>query len=864
MTDDRGAPITGWRRRRSTTRSVRVAERVSRVLITLGGAGTIVAVATIFVFLVAVVVPLFRDADVRALPDVPAPTAASAAPVVHVAVDDEAVLAWILRADGVLDVVRVADGRPLASRPLLPQGAPTAIHVDHGGASVAAGLADGTVRLVELSFAVDLLKPADAPAAAQALVPGDALVHGEALYQRLDRDRVRSTRVTLAARDPLPGGGAAVVGLCHSVDPSRTLLTVLRADGTLRRLEARHRHSLLTDEITTEVEAFELPLPLPADSALPSRLAQSDVGDAVYAVWDGGHALRIDARDPEAPFVDETLDLTPEPGVEVTALAQLIGSSTLVVGDSRGRVRGWFLTRPDPRSTLQRLTPAHALEPRGAAVTALAPSTRNRLFAVGLADGRVDLVHMTSARTMAELDTGRGRVDALALAPRNDGLLALAGGALHRWSVSAPHAETTPGSLLLPVWYEGASRPMHTWQSSSGTDDFEPKLGLWPLVFGTLKASLYSLFFSVPIALLAAIYTSEFLSPRARSRVKPVIEIMASLPSVVLGFLAAIVVAPVVEDIVPETLTALVTVPFALLLGARLWQLLPQALALRLAALPRFVGMAAAILAGLLLAGRLGPLVERMLWAGDLRAWLDGQVGGAAGGWILVTLPVAVALVAALRGRFVAPLVRRVSSDWSRGRAAGFDLAMFLVTLVVVLVLARLLAGGVGAAGLDARDVFLGTYVQRNAMVVGFLIGFAVIPIMYTLAEDALASVPDHLRAASLAAGATRWQTALRVVVPTAMSGLFSAVMIGIGRVVGETMIVLMAAGNTPVLDLNLFNGFRTLSATIAVELPEAVQNGTLYRVLFVAALTLFAMTFVINTAAEIVRLRFRKRAYQL
>jgi len=81
---------------------------------------------------------------------------------------------------------------------------------------------------------------------------------------------------------------------------------------------------------------------------------------------------------------------------------------------------------------------------------------------------------------------------------------------------------------------------------------------------------------------------------------------------------------------------------------------------------------------------------------------------------------------------------------------------------------------------------------------------------------------------------------------------------------VGETMIVLMAAGNTPVLDWNIFNGFRTLSATIAVELPEAVQNGTLYRVLFLAALTLFAMTFVINTVAEIVRLRFRKRAYEL
>jgi phosphate transport system permease protein len=96
------------------------------------------------------------------------------------------------------------------------------------------------------------------------------------------------------------------------------------------------------------------------------------------------------------------------------------------------------------------------------------------------------------------------------------------------------------------------------------------------------------------------------------------------------------------------------------------------------------------------------------------------------------------------------------------------------------------------------------------------------------------------------------------------MSGLFSAVMIGLGRAVGETMIVLMAAGNTPVLQANIFNGFRTLSANIAVELPEAVRNSTHYRTLFLAALTLFVMTFVVNTVAELVRLRFRRRAVQL
>jgi phosphate transport system permease protein len=138
--------------------------------------------------------------------------------------------------------------------------------------------------------------------------------------------------------------------------------------------------------------------------------------------------------------------------------------------------------------------------------------------------------------------------------------------------------------------------------------------------------------------------------------------------------------------------------------------------------------------------------------------------------------------------------------------------------------------------------------------------GFAVIPIIFTIAEDSLANVPQHLRAGSLALGANRWQTAVRIVLPTASPGIFSAIMIGFGRAVGETMIVLMATGNTPVMDWSIFNGFRALSANIAVELPEAPEGATLFRVLFLAALLLFGLTFLVNTVAEVIRLRLRQR----
>ena len=152
------------------------------------------------------------------------------------------------------------------------------------------------------------------------------------------------------------------------------------------------------------------------------------------------------------------------------------------------------------------------------------------------------------------------------------------------------------------------------------------------------------------------------------------------------------------------------------------------------------------------------------------------------------------------------------------------------------------------------------SYDQRNAMVVGFAMGFAVIPTIFSIAEDAIFTVPKQLTYGSLALGATPWQSLQRVVLPTASPGIFSALMIGMGRAVGETMIVLMATGNTPIMDINIFEGMRTLAANIAVEIPESEVDSTHYRILFLAALVLFMFTFMFNTVAEIVRQRLRTK----
>jgi len=138
--------------------------------------------------------------------------------------------------------------------------------------------------------------------------------------------------------------------------------------------------------------------------------------------------------------------------------------------------------------------------------------------------------------------------------------------------------------------------------------------------------------------------------------------------------------------------------------------------------------------------------------------------------------------------------------------------------------------------------------------------GLAIVPTIFSISEDAVQGVPARLVNASLALGATRWQTLLRVVLLAASPGIFSGMIIGFGRAVGETMIVLMATGNTPIMDWNVFEGMRTLAANIAVELPESEVGSSHYRLLFLTALVLFGITFVFNTVAELIRHQLRER----
>ncbi len=477
------------------------------------------------------------------------------------------------------------------------------------------------------------------------------------------------------------------------------------------------------------------------------------------------------------------LEATKVSDAPVTAIEYGLGGNTVIVGDENGALAAWFRARPTPDADME-LVKAHEFESQGTPILAIGSSTRERSFVSGGADGSIVLRHLTSERTLLRFPgsgNDAGAVDAAFIAPRADGILVLRRDrSLDRYSLSNPHPEFSWHAIWRKVWYESYSEPEYVWQSTGGTDDFEVKLSLVPLVFGTIKATFYALIFAVPLAVLGALYTSQFMHPTIRARIKPTVEIMAALPSVVVGFIAGLWLASKVEAALVPVLLFIVALPMFGTAGVLFWEHLPHRIRKRLRPGMEVFVILPLLLLGALFALGIGPFVEQLAFAGDFKGYLASSLG-----------------------------------------------------LV---------------------------YDQRNSIVVGLAMGFAVIPIIYTISEDAFSSVPQHLAAASLALGASRWQTATRVVLPTASPGIFSATMVGFGRAVGETMIVLMATGNTPVLDWSPFNGMRTLAANIAVEVPEAPYGGTLYRMLFLSAAVLFLMTFVVNTIAELVRQRLRDK----
>jgi phosphate transport system permease protein len=544
----------------------------------------------------------------------------------------------------------------------------------------------------------------------------------------------------------------------------------------VRRFEKKKQ--MFSDEVSLEaLDATHVSV-----KTTPRWLMIDGMLDWLYAIDEQGSATVVNMRDSESLSVYKQLALLDDNAQgarRLTSVSFLLGDNALLLGESNGQISQWFPVR-DAKNNYD-FMPVRRFHDQQAAIVQVGSEQRRKGFVVADAQGKVGVYHATAHRTLAVESLSNVALVSLALAPRSNAVLAEdSAGMVHLWKIDNEHPEVSWEVLWSKVWYEGYPEPDYIWQSSSSAADFEPKFSLAPLAFGTLKAAFYAMLVAIPIALMAAMYAGFFMAPAMRQSVKPVVELLEALPTVIIGFLAGLWLAPFLERNLPDFFVFLILLPTLVFVFGFAWSRLPDAVRVKIPHGWEAALLIPVILLTLFLVSLLGQPVENALFAGDMPSWLTNVAG------------------------------------------IGYD--------------------------------------QRNSLVVGIAMGLAVIPIIFSIAEDAIYNVPKHQVNGSLALGATPWQTMVGVVLPTASPGLFSGVMIGFGRAVGETMIVLMATGNTPIMDINVFEGLRTLSANIAVEMPESEVGSTHYRVLFLAALVLFMFTFFFNTLAELVRQRMLKR----
>ncbi len=731
-------------------------DRLMTFLIRFGGIAIVLAVFGMCLFILLQALPLFRNTRVEPVPPFAiAPSAAPGDSPKVFGLDEWSLLPFTF--DG-RDTVRFIDRHgqaPPVERTLeLPEGATVTSWRYHAvDQRVLLGLSDGHVGSFTIAYTTEMT--------------GDG------------RRRVTG-EVEMGPFYALGEPGRAIVDIDFGgADEEQIFAAKQDRDGILQlhALLLRQKRSLLGRGRIEEVGRIDL---TPQLKGLPTRLLVPRTGDAVI-VATTAHTVEYFFR------VDDGLSLrqefTPMTGVapageDIASMDFVFGDVSLVFTNGAGAVSLWSLTVP-PGGDQRVFVPAKEFDPLPGGATHFAASQRNKSFVIA-SGARVSLRHATTAVTRWS-HTLPFTPSAIAVDEKFEhaGFLDAEGG-LHLYEIHDPHPEAGFAAFFRPIWYEGAPRPDYIWQSTSGNDEFEPKLSLVPLIFGTLKGTLWAMVFAVPIGLLAAIYTAHFLPLSMKRVVKPAMEIMASLPSVVLGFLAALWLAPLIVTRVPSVLLCVLGIPLVAMLVGWIWSRQPARRRSRLPAGLEWLALLPVLLAATVVLWHSGPVLEQAVFGGDFRQW------------------------------------------WPRVTGSSFE--------------------------------------QRNSLVVGFMMGFAVIPIIFTISEDALAAVPPSLTAASAALGASRWQTVRTVVLPVASAGIFSALMIGLGRAVGETMIVVMATGNTPIMEWNLFNGMRTLAANIAVELPEAPVGSTHYRTLFLSALVLFGLTFVLNTIAELLRQHLREK----
>lgn len=721
-------------------------DKLAAASVTVGGIGVIFAVVLIFFYLLWVVLPIFKPASLEPLNQFTMPADSGDQSLLY-AIEEQGEIGLRISEDGRLRFFTLADGTLKASDDLQTR-LLAATHVDQSKNTIAVLTEAQRVVLLQHKYRLDY--PAEG--------------------QRTITPRVEFPYGT--------EGLDAPIGQQMVVREDEDLLTLGTAQGTSITLKQFEKSTSFFDESVSLEAVGEITLTLPrqVDSMLMDPLQ-----DWLYAFnFENAEIYFYDIRRFDNAKLVQTVSAA-QHGDAITAVNMLAGGLSLVVATNDGLITQYFPLRRENTAdyTLQRVRDFEAAD--GAVVETLITEQRRRGFMSLAANGTLGAYFSTSERELAEQQLEVNGLQIGAISPRaNVMLVEHANRGIQIVKLHNEHPEVSFKALWGKIWYESYPEPDYTWQSSAANSDFEPKFSLSPLAFGTIKAAFYAMLFAVPLALAGAIYTAYFMSSGLRQLVKPAIEVMEALPTVILGFLAGLWLAPFIETHLPGVFLMILFLPITMPLTGWLWSRAPAHIRHRVPEGWQPLLLLLPIMLSVALALALSPMVEAAFFGGSMPHWLDNEMGI--------------------------------------------------------------------------------TYDQRNSLVVGLAMGFAVIPTIFSIAEDAVFSVPKQLTQGSLALGATPWQTLVRVVLPTASPGMFSALMIGFGRAVGETMIVLMATGNTPIMDFNIFEGFRTLSANIAVEMPESEVGSTHFRILFLAGLVLFLFTFVFNTLAEIIRQRLRSK----
>ncbi|MFV2059719.1 MAG: ABC transporter permease subunit [Gammaproteobacteria bacterium] len=732
-----------------------IKDKAARFLVTLGGNSVIFTIVLIFFYLLYVVIPMFSSAQMELRGQyflAGSASGQSSATTLYLAIEEQNEVAVRMRSDGQILFFDTNDGRILLTQHLvLPKNVAISSFAEsaENQAIVAFGLSNGQVIVVKHHYKITF--------------PNNRRIITPSLEYPMGVDPISITGLT-----------KSINKLAIQINEEGATLATVTNDGELRLSSFEKEESLMEDEASYEQRTVRL---VAVTKPVKYLLIDQDRQE-FYVVTQDNELNYYDITSANKPEFLQKIQLTHN-NVNLTDIRFLAGGISLLTGFSDGTVAQWFAVKS--KDNIPQLTRIRDFKLEQQQISVIGPEHNRKGFVVADIQGNVGVYHSTAHRTILKKKLSDVAIDKIVVSPRANGiLLEDSNQQLSFWHIENEHPEISWSSIWGKVWYESYDEPKYIWQSSAATNDFEPKFSLIPISFGTIKAAFYAMMMAIPLSIMGAIFTAYFMAPRMRRYVKPSIEIMEALPTVILGFLAGLWLAPFIENHLPGVFSLLVLMPVGVLIAAFGWTRLPDKIRHRVPD-----GWEAAILIPVIIfisytVISLSPVMESVLFGGDMRSWLG--------------------------------------TEW----------------------------------GID--------FDQRNSIVVGLAMGFAVIPTIFSIAEDAIFAVPKYLTHGSLALGATPWQTMMRVVLLTASPGIFSAIMIGFGRAVGETMIVLMATGNTPVMDFSIFQGMRTLSANIAVEMPEAEVASTHYRILFLAALVLFAFTFIFNTIAEVVRQRLRKR----